>query len=84
MKAMRTIRSLVGRFALVCLLSSCQDEAPPETGLCEACCDNKGSPAHCYENFTKAECEEYNLQKVEGYTWKFLGAGAICTPAFPE
>ncbi len=55
------------------------------TGVCTACCGS-GGRTYCKDGWTKAECDDWSAQKVNGLSWNFF-AGQTCaergTPATP-
>lgn len=57
----------------------------PATGVCTACCGPSGR-TYCKDNWTKAECDDWSAQQVNGLSWNFHG-GQTCagrgTPATP-
>lgn len=55
------------------------------TGVCTACCGS-GGRTYCKDGWTRAECDDWSQQMVNGLTWTFY-AGQTCadrgTPATP-
>ena len=56
-----------------------------KTGVCTACCGSSGT-TYCKNGWTKAECDEWSSQKVNGLSWQFF-EGQTCegrgTPETP-
>ena len=83
MKALRQILYVAGFTCLILLSSNC--EKLSSTGVCTGYSAEFNS-TYCKDGWSKAECDEWNDQQINGVSWTFH-RGQTCdergTPATP-
>jgi len=52
-------------------MSSMAFSCGESTGVCTACCLSFSGDTVCYDDWTQADCDEFNAQEVNGLEWFF-------------
>lgn len=78
------MKSIYALLFLILLFIGCNDDEEKQ-GICTALVDeNSISIEDCIGPFTKAQCTQYDNDRVDGHRWKFVDVTTSCPAILPK